>query len=202
MKRFLLAVLLLASLSFAAEADDIAAGRTLVQSNASCSIMNSSQLELIGDYYMEQMHPGAAHDAMDRMLGGEGSSALAAAHIQMAQVIYCGQTNGTATYGGMMGMFPLFASGPGYGPRFGGMMGSGMMGNWGYGMMGDWWWVFGAAFWLLLFAALVLVVVWLYRQVMGKGSQASASDILKQRYARGELTKKQFEEMKKDLGEE
>ncbi len=201
MRNVFLALIALASLSFATlEADELAAARSLILSNSSCASLNQSQLELIGDYYMEQMHPGAAHDAMDRMLGGEGSDSLRAANIQMARVLYCGDTNATVTYGGMMGMMPALYrfGGAGFG---GGMMGSGMMGNWGYGMMGDWWWVLGAAFWLLVFAALVLVVIWLYKQVAGGGSE-SASEVLKRRYAKGEISKKQFEDMKSDLGEE
>ncbi len=199
MRKAFLLLLALASLSFATmEADELAAAKALISSNASCSALNQSQLEQIGDYYMEQMHPGAAHEAMDRMLGGEGSDSLRAAHIQMARVLYCGDTNATITYGGMIGMMPAFNR---FG-NWGGMMGSGMMGNWGYGgMMGDWWWVPGAAFWLLVFAALVLVVIWLYKQVAGGISGASASEILKRRYAKGELSKKQYDEMRKELSE-
>src|SRR5512143_239082 len=189
MKLAVLALILFASISFATmEPGELAAARSIILSNASCPSLNQSQLELIGDYYMEQMHPGAAHEAMDSMLGGEGSESLRAAHIQMAQVLYCGQTNGTATYGGMMGMMPALYR-YGYGGFGGGMMGSGMMGNWGYGMGGDWWWVFGAAFWLLVFAARILVVLWLYKQVAGGASQPTSSEILSRRYAKGEISR-------------
>ncbi len=182
----------------AAVADSIAYGKQLVDSNASCASLNASQLGDIGDYLMEQMHPGAAHDAMDRMLGGEGSDSLTQAHIQMARVLYCGETNATVTYGAMLGMMPALY-GYNYGGFGGGMMGSGMM---GYGYMGGYgglWWVVGLVFWLLVLFALLLLIIWLYRQVFKGGGSVPASELLRQRYAKGELTKKQFEEMKKDL---
>ena len=53
------------------------------------------------------------------------------------------------------------------------------------------------AFWVLVVAG----IVWLVRQP-SSGSSAgnnSALDILKTRYAKGELTKEQFESMKKDI---
>lgn len=175
------------------------AAKQLISSNVSCDKLNSSQLQLIGDYYMEQMHPGQAHEYMDQMMGGEGSASLNATHIQIAESLYCGEANTSLTYGGMMGMMPMMYR---YGGG-GGMMGfGGMMGNYPYGGMvgyGDWWWIFGLLFWAVVFVALVLLVYWLYRSIRGGGQAVSAVEILKQRYAKGEISKKQYEEMKKDL---
>ncbi len=191
--------LLFVSLAFATmDEGELAAAKQLISSNVSCDKLNPPQLELIGDYYMEQMHPGAAHEAVESMMGGEGSESLRQAHIQMALVLYCGQTNTSVTYGGMMGMMPFMFGSGGYGSGFmaypyGGMMGYDMMGY------GGWGWIAGLAFWALAFVALVLVVFWLYRSITGGTRALSASEILKQRYARGEITKKQFDEMKKDL---
>lgn len=197
MKQFLIIVLILV-LAFPIFAtmgsEEINAAKQLINANISCSNLNSSQLEFIGDYYMEQMHPGSAHEVMDNMMGGEGSESLRNAHIQMALVLYCGQTNTSVTYGGMMGMMPfMYRSGLGGGTMsypYGGMMGYDMM---GYGSLG---WI-SLAFWILVVILLVLAIFWLYRNI-GTGG-VSASEILKQRYARGEITKKQFDEMKKDL---
>jgi putative membrane protein len=47
---------------------------------------------------------------------------------------------------------------------------------------------------------LILLVVWLYKKITGKAQDQTPLEILKARYAKGELTKKQFEEMKKELG--
>src|SRR3989338_8346196 len=103
-KACIIFAILVAFVGFAAAAEDFSEGRQLVESKADCSTLSDSQLEAIGEYLMEQMHPGAAHERMDAMMGGEGSESLRNAHIQMAQVIYCGRTDVSLTYGGMMGM--------------------------------------------------------------------------------------------------
>ncbi|MEW6748950.1 MAG: SHOCT domain-containing protein [Candidatus Micrarchaeota archaeon] len=190
--------LLIAGMIFATMGEDgLASAKQLIDSNVSCDKLDDTQLELIGDYYMEQMHPGEAHETMDRMMGGEGSASLKQAHIQMALVLYCGETNTTPTYGGMMGMMPFMSrSGLGGGMMgypYGGMMGDGVMGYYSWG------WIVGLVFWVLVFVAIVLLIYWLYRSIRGGAPARSALEILKQRYARGEITKKQFEEMRKDL---
>jgi putative membrane protein len=53
-------------------------------------------------------------------------------------------------------------------------------------------------FWGLVIVSLVLGIRWLLRQARETRSD-SALEILRQRYARGELTKDEFERMKKDL---
>ncbi len=96
-----------------------------------------------------------------------------------------------------------------------GMMGPGMMG--GYGGMGGMMGGFGAqgfafnplgailslVFWALIIAGIVLLVVWLVRNAGRTGLSAPSSDpaleTLKTRYARGEITKEQFEEMRRTL---
>jgi uncharacterized membrane protein len=201
MKLALIIWLALAGMVFATmDINEQNTAKQIIGSNISCDKLNSSQLELLGDYFMEQMHPGQAHEAMDQMMGGEGSDSLRNAHIQMALVLYCGQTNTSVTYGGMMGMMPfMFGSGGSGGGMmsypYGGMMGYDMMGY------GGWGWIFGLVFWVLAFITLILVIFWLSRNITGAGRALSASEILKQRYARGEITKKQFDEMKKALGE-
>ncbi len=54
-------------------------------------------------------------------------------------------------------------------------------------------------FWVLLIVGLIVGIRWL----LGKGkeqNQDSALEILRQRYARGEINKDEFEAKKKDLG--
>lgn len=79
----------------------------------------------------------------------------------------------------------------------GGMMGGGWWGP-GYGLFG---WLFMLLFWVLIIAGAVLIVRWLMDQARspGSASQETALDILKKRYASGEITKEQFEAMKQDL---
>lgn len=63
----------------------------LIESKISCDDLSEDQLEIIGDYYMEQMHPGELHEIMDARMGGEGSETLRQAHINMALSFYCGE---------------------------------------------------------------------------------------------------------------
>src|SRR3989338_7949049 len=71
--------------------EEFAEAEELIKSKGECDELNNEQLELIGEYYMEQMHPGEAHERMDVMMGGEGSESLQAAHINMARSFYCGE---------------------------------------------------------------------------------------------------------------
>lgn len=58
--------------------------------------------------------------------------------------------------------------------------------------------LFMAMFWVLLLVGLVVAMKWLMGQ--GRtGQEESAVDILKKRYARGEINKQEFEERKRDL---
>jgi putative membrane protein len=67
----------------------------------------------------------------------------------------------------------------------------------GYGFMGVFMWIF----WILVIVGVVFLVKWLVQQ--GKQSQSGREedplDILKRRYARGEVNKEEFEQIKKDL---
>jgi putative membrane protein len=81
-------------------------------------------------------------------------------------------------------------------------MGPGIMGDWGMGWFGG---IFMIIFWVLIIVGLVIFIKWLAQSTKGHtspGSSESSSraiDILKERYARGEINKQEFEEKKKDL---
>lgn len=75
-------------------------------------------------------------------------------------------------------------------------MGSGMMdGNMGF------WMFFNMLFWILLLVGIVFLIIWAVQRIGGSGqsSAESALDILKKRYARGEISKEEFEEKKRDI---
>ena len=83
---------------------------------------------------------------------------------------------------------------PGWGP--------GMMGNWGYGMMG---W-FGSIMMLLFWGLVILVLILLARRLWSSPQKISEGmrkespvDILKRRYASGEIDREEFEQKKRDL---
>lgn len=68
-----------------------------------------------------------------------------------------------------------------------------MWGAWGLGMM-----FMMVLFWTLLIVGIVLLVRWLLGQ--GRENRTdSALEILRQRYARGEINKEEFETKRKDL---
>ena len=70
----------------------------------------------------------------------------------------------------------------------------------GAGMMSGMW-LIASLFWILIIAGVVLVVRWLSeRNGQGKTSLAeSPLDILKKRYAKGEIDREAFEQMKQVL---
>lgn len=80
------------------------------------------------------------------------------------------------------------------------MMGPWMMGGWG-GTVSPWWVALSFIFSLLVLAGIGLLVVWAVRQVGagGGGRSARALEVLQERYARGEITREQYEQMRRDL---
>jgi putative membrane protein len=85
------------------------------------------------------------------------------------------------------------------------------MNYYGWGMMGPFFgggWVLGAIFWIILGILFIFLVVKLIsgaardRSESENGNeerQETALQILKKRYAKGEITLKEFENMKKDI---
>ena len=76
------------------------------------------------------------------------------------------------------------------------MWGWPMMGFGGFGM------IFGFIFFVAIVIGVILLIVWLVRRtdysITDKTSTRSL-EILKERYAKGELSKEQYENMKKEL---
>lgn len=73
-----------------------------------------------------------------------------------------------------------------------------MQGYKGYGLMG-FGWIFGLIFWGLLILGVVLVIKWTIGSSGGGGRGLTALDILKQRYASGEISEEEYHRMKKEL---
>ncbi|MBE0428165.1 MAG: SHOCT domain-containing protein [Nitrospirae bacterium] len=79
-------------------------------------------------------------------------------------------------------------------------MGPGMMG-WGYGMA--WLWtIIIIAFWVTVIVGIIFLIRWLALSTKQRGevkSEDSALEILKKRYARGEINKEEYEERRRNL---
>lgn len=73
--------------------------------------------------------------------------------------------------------------------------------HWGdYGWEMGFGWVFMIIFWALVIFGVFFVVQAAMRIGKGEAQKETPLDILKKRYARGEITREDFERMKDDLG--
>jgi len=189
------------------------------------SKISDEQFEELGDAIMDLMMPDQSqHEYMDQMMGGAGSESLKNMHIAMAKNYISGNFSGTGCpmmargkmtggnmmSGGMMGNFN--ADGYGYGGFENSMMNSSampgmmsgfnMMGKTGYNLPGVGAWslnnlILPVLFWILAISGLVWLIKALF--LRPKKPEDSALNILKMRYVRGEIEKKEFEEKKREL---
>ena len=152
-----------------------------------CQSLSGDDYELLGDYFMGQW-AGNSHEAMDqmmvRMMGEEGAEQM---HIALGKRQSGCDLNAQLPVGGV-GFMPMV----------------GMMQNFGGG-----WPSFIASLictillWLLIIWGIIMLVRWLIMNSKNgtiKGKDSSAMRILKERYAKGEISRDEFEKMKKDLG--
>lgn len=79
------------------------------------------------------------------------------------------------------------------------MHGTGFMNGWN--IMGPGMWIFMLLFWGLIIIGIISLVRWLAGRSNHKDQTAldAPLEILKKRYARGEIKREEYEKMKKDL---
>lgn len=70
---------------------------------------------------------------------------------------------------------------------------------WNYGWGMGFGWIFMAIFWILVIVGIVYLVNLVAGRSGKEEKQDTALDILKKRYARGEVTKEEFDRMRDDL---
>lgn len=124
------------------------------QSKLVCAKVTDDQFEKLGDAVMGSGVTEAQHAAMENTMGGEGSATLKQAHITMGRSYlgcWAGYNSGPV-YMSMMGSLNS--------PGFSGMMRGNTFSR--FGMMGG---LFMWVIWWIVFIDLVLVGVWLYRQL-------------------------------------
>ena len=87
-----------------------------------------------------------------------------------------------------------------------GVLAQGQFYEWHWEMHPMWWWGWGIGmmammflFWALVIVGLIVGIRWLLHKGKEENSDP-AIEILRQRYARGEINKDEFEAKKKDLG--
>ncbi|RJQ24451.1 SHOCT domain-containing protein [Candidatus Parcubacteria bacterium] len=161
-----------------------------------CKDFTDDNYAVLGEYFMGQsigdtQRHAAMNQMMIGMMGKEGEEQM---HIVMGKRLSGCDPNAQVPQNGW-GFMPMMW-----------MMGGGnsMMGSdWG-NMMGGWsgFSIFGWLSMILFWVLLVLGVVALIRYLGKSGSSREDKtplDILKERYARGEIGKKEFEEKKQDL---
>ena len=65
-----------------------------------------------------------------------------------------------------------------------------------------WWMAFGGAWMLVFWGGLIALIVWGISKLSGRGDSTpkrNPLDVAKERYAKGEIPREEFEQLKKDL---
>ena len=184
------------------------------QGGKSCADLSDQDFAQAGETWMGRMLGTQSHEAMDRlMVSMMGSSGEEQMHEYMGRrVSGCGGGTVPAGYGRMMSMMAVMGGGPG--PTGAGMM-NGRAGPGAYGpgsMMGgsvsgdrsddddghmSGWMAGGMVALLLVFAGLIFFVV---RALQSPRAQITPAEILRRRYASGEITQADYERRLELLG--
>ena len=165
-----------------------------------CENLSDEQLGVLGEYFMGQM-AGDSHAAMNAMMiqahGEDGEEQI---HIVMGKRLSGCDTSAAfpAISGGWMPMMNMMWGG--WSSPLDGNNSINNMMNFGFGPFGGFGWIFMVLWWVLIIAGIVALIKWLTSQSRGTNNhEKSALDVLKERYAKGEMNRDEFEAKKKDL---
>ncbi len=174
----------------------------LANKTITCSQLTDSDFEKIGEYYMGQSIGDTSrhivmNEMMKRMMGEQGEEQVHTANGKRfsgcdISAAYPTQNAGFSPMMNMMwGGWP-FSSG--FNQSNNSMM------NFGSSLFGWLGWIFMILWWVLIIAGIIALIKWLVGQSRGPRDYGkSAIDILKERYAKGEIDKKEFDEKKREL---
>src|SRR3989344_5282765 len=165
-----------------------------------CADLNDDQFGVLGEYFMGQM-AGESHAAMNAMMiqahGKDGEEQI---HVVMGKRL-SGCDTSAAFPAESLGWMPMMnMMWGGWSSPFDNNSSTNNMMNFGFGPFGGFGWIFLIFWW-------GLIIAWIFALIQGLTSQSrntnnrekSALEILQERYAKGEIDKKEFEERKKDL---
>src|SRR3989338_2731981 len=190
------------------EAEGEIVWQKLQSKEVACADLSDEDFGALGEYYMGQML-GDSHEAMNEMMirmhGEEGEEQI---HVVMGKRLSGCDTSASVPgiSGGWMPMMNMMWGG--WSSPFGNNLTNNNMMNFGFGSFGSFGWIFMILWWVLIIWAIIAVI----RGGLGKGHMCghdhdddahvkdkSPLEILKERYAKGEIDKKEFEDKKKDL---
>jgi len=189
------------------EAEGKAVWEKLKAKELACKDLSDDNLGTLGEYFMGQMM-GASHETMNnmmiQMMGEQGEEQM---HVVMGKRLSGCDTSAAFPSQGagfapmmqmMMGGLP--AGQAGWSSPFNSNLSNNSMMNFGFTPFGGFGWIFMILWWVLIIAGIVALIKWLMAQSHGSHNhEKSPLEILKERYAKGEIDKKEFEERKKDL---
>ncbi|MEK7062090.1 MAG: SHOCT domain-containing protein [Patescibacteria group bacterium] len=180
----------------------------LSNKTVTCSQLNDSDFEKIGEYFMGQSIGDtsrhiAMNEMMKRMMGENGEEQ---AHAVMGKRLSGCDTSAAfpSQDAGFFPMLNMMTGGWSSPSRFNQTNNNPMMWNfgnnpmgWGFGFFG---WIFMILVWAVIITGIFALIKWLSAQSHNSHShEKSPLEILKERYAKGEIDKKEFEERKNDL---
>ncbi len=162
-----------------------------------CQSLKDNDFEKIGEYFMGQaIGDTSRHIAMNNMMKAMmGESGEEQMHVAWGKSGSGCDTSSQGTgFLSMMGMMQMMGGGGNPMMGYGGW--NNMMGGWnGFGVLG---WLPMLFFWILIILGVIALLRYLGQSRKHEGDKTPL-EMLKERYAKGEINKKEFEEMKKDL---
>ena len=174
-------------------------GKQLNNKTVTCSQLNDSDFEKIGEYFMGQSIGDISrhivmNNMMKSMMGEQGEEQI---HIAWGKRGSSCDTSAAFPSEGI-GFMPMMMGG--WSSPFSSNQSNNSMMNFGFSSFGGFGWIFMILWWVLIIAGIIALIKWLTSQSRGTHrNDKSALEILQERYAKGEINKQEFEEKKKDL---
>ncbi len=167
-----------------------------------CSQLKDTDFEKIGEYFMGQSIGDtsrhiAMNEMMKSMMGEQGEEQM---HIAWGKRgSGCDTSVAFPSQGvGFMPMMQMMMGG--WSSPTGLNQGNNSMMNFGFSPFGGFGWIFMILWWVLIIAGIVALIKWLSSQSRSTHDhEKSPLEILKERYAKGEVDRKEFEDKSREI---